>query len=128
MNAALLSLASMLTLTSCNSTASGAAVGGGIGAAAGAIAGNNIDGLSKGEGALIGGAVGAIAGGAHGRQNQRINQLEQDANTQIINVRNSNGSYTPVELRREGPNWVGPRGEVYTNLPTEGQLSQSYGF
>ena len=118
----------MLTLSSCNSTASGAAVGGGIGAVAGAIAGNNIDGISTGEGAVMGGVVGAVAGGAHGHQNKRINQLERDANTQIVNVQNSNGSYTPVELRREGSNWIGPKGEVYTNLPTPGQLSQTYGF
>ncbi len=118
----------MVSFSSCNSTASGAAVGAGVGAGAGAIAGNNIDGLSKGEGALIGAGLGAIIGGSQGRQNKRMNQLEQNSNTQIINVQNSNGSYTPVELRRRGTQWVGPRGEVYNNLPTPGQLSQSYGF
>ncbi|MFT4550044.1 MAG: phage tail tape-measure protein [Verrucomicrobiales bacterium] len=125
---ACLSLCSTLSFTSCNSTASGAAVGGGLGAGAGAIIGNNVDGLSTGEGALIGGVLGAVAGGVNGRQNQRLNEAERNANTQIINVQNSNGSFTPVELRRQGNQWVGPRNERYNNLPTEGQLSQSYGF
>jgi outer membrane lipoprotein SlyB len=128
LSTACLSLASSSVLTSCDTTASGALVGGAAGAGLGAIAGNNIHGLSKGEGALIGGAAGALIGGAHGRQQQQINQTRNEANTQIVNVRNSNGSTTPVTLVRQGSQWQGPRGEMYNNLPSQGQLSQSYGF
>ncbi len=46
----------------------------------------------------------------------------------VINVSNSNGSYTPVALRREGGTYVGPRGERYLHLPTEEQLQGAYGL
>jgi hypothetical protein len=42
---------------------------------------------------------------------------------------NSNGSRTPVELRRaEGGLYVGPKGEYYTGLPDNEQLRQLYGM
>ncbi|MDO8730462.1 MAG: hypothetical protein Q7J69_04675 [Candidatus Omnitrophota bacterium] len=49
-------------------------------------------------------------------------------NTVVINVVNSNGSYTPVTLRQEGGSYVGPRGERYLHLPTEEQLQGAYGL
>ena len=50
------------------------------------------------------------------------------ADTVVINVPNSNGSYTPVTLRRAGGLYIGPRGEQYLNLPTVEQLQGVYGL
>lgn len=120
-------------------TATGAGLGAVLGAGAGLIAGNNIKGISKTEGAVAGAVVGGLLGGVMGNQrdaaarqntavNQRLNSVEQQANTTVINIANSNGSTTPVVLHRSGTQWVGPRGEVYNNLPTEAQLKPVYGF
>jgi len=107
-------------------------VGAGAGAIAGAMAGNNIRGLNSGEGAVAGAALGAIIGAALGAQqdtfSQRINAVSEQASTTIINVKNSNGSFTPVVLRKAGTQWMGPRGEYYNALPTEEQLQKPYGF
>lgn len=43
-------------------------------------------------------------------------------------ITNSNGSQTSVSLQKSGPGFVGPRGEYYTNMPTEKQLRIVYGF
>lgn len=43
-------------------------------------------------------------------------------------VTNSNGSRISVELVKDGPWYVGPRGECYTNIPTNEQLRVVYGF
>lgn len=43
-------------------------------------------------------------------------------------VTNSNGSRTSVKLTKEGPWYVGPRGEYYTSMPTNEQLRLAYGF
>ena len=43
-------------------------------------------------------------------------------------ITNSNGSRTSVKLTREGPWYVGPRGEYYAEMPTNGQLRVVYGF
>lgn len=43
-------------------------------------------------------------------------------------ITNSNGSKTSVKLTREGPWYVGPRGEYYTEMPTNEQLRVVYGF
>ena len=137
-----MALVGILILASgCTTTGRGAAIGAGAGTALGAASGAIIGHQSghTGEGALIGGLVGAAAGtatgAAVGHANQRnreqdaaIAQAQQDANTQIVNVKNSNGSITPVRLVRQGATWVGPRGEVYTSLPTEEQLRSVYGF
>ncbi len=45
----------------------------------------------------------------------------------IIQVHNSNGSITPVELTKEGNIYIGPKGEQYEKLPTEEDL-KAYGF
>ena len=123
-----------LSLSSCagpNQTA-GTAIGAGAGALAGGIAGNNIRGINKTEGAIAGALVGGLIGNQMGRQQDEINQVRSEVaaqNVQVINVRNSNGSYTPVRLQRvSGETWQGPRGEVYNGLPSERQLRQLYGF
>jgi len=43
-------------------------------------------------------------------------------------VTNSNGSRTSVQLTRNGPWYVGPRGEYYAEMPTNEQLRVAYGF
>ena len=120
-------------------TALGAGTGALLGAGAGMMAGNNIKGISRTEGAIAGALVGGLLGGVMGNQqdavkrqnesvNQRLNSVEAQANTTVVNITNSNGSTTPVVLHRSGNQWVGPRGEQYSSLPTEAQLRPVYGF
>ncbi len=58
----------------------------------------------------------------------RIEDIRQDANTVIVNITNSNGSITPVTLRRSGNVWIGPKGEQYLSIPTAEQLKPIYGM
>ncbi len=115
------------------------ATGAGLGAIVGAMAGNNVKGINRGEGAIAGAALGALIGAAMGAQqddmnqqmgavNRHIDAVNETATTTIINVKNSNGSYTPVVIRKVGNQYVGPRGEYYGALPTEDQLKAPYGF
>ena len=53
---------------------------------------------------------------------------KQEAVTSTVNIPNSNGSTTPVLIRRQGNVWVGPKGEQYTSYPTVEQLKPVYGF
>lgn len=46
----------------------------------------------------------------------------------VIQVHNSNGSITPVEVEKKGDIYIGPKGEQYEQLPTEEQLLPVYGF
>lgn len=46
----------------------------------------------------------------------------------VIQVHNSNGSITPVEVEKKGNIYIGPKGEQYEQLPTEEQLKPVYGF
>jgi len=48
--------------------------------------------------------------------------------TIIVWVTNTNGSKTSVKLTRDGSWFVGPRGEYYTEMPTNEQLRVAYGF
>ena len=102
--------------------ATGAEVGGGIGAVAG-----------NGKGAVIGGLGGAAVGYMIGNERDKSKMAAQNqaayeaANTEVVNVQNSNGSYTPVELHRSGGEWIGPRGERYLSFPTQEQLRPMYG-
>ena len=123
---------SFIFVTGCETQAqTGAAVGGLGGAAIGALAGGH---HHAGEGALIGGAVGAGGGYIVGNEadkkqmNQQIQTAQQEANTTVVNITNSNGSVTPVTLRRSGNVWVGPRGEQYMSIPTSDQLKPIYGM
>lgn len=110
-----------------------AVMGAALGGLAGGVIGNNSHGaFGNGEGAVAGAALGALLGGLMGNQqdqfNAQIGAVNEAAMTTVINVRNSNGSYTPVTLRRAGNQYVGPRGEYYGALPTEEQLKGPYGF
>ena len=108
------------------------ATGAGMGAIVGAMAGNNVKGINRGEGAVAGALLGSIIGAAMGAQqdnfNQQIGAVNEAATTSMVNVKNSNGSYTPVLIRKTGNQFVGPRGEYYSAMPTVEQLKAPYGF
>jgi len=119
-----------------NEAQKGAGLGALIGAGTGAIVGHQ-----KGktvEGALIGSAVGGGAGYLIGNEadkkkikaetQQAVQSVREEANTMVVNIKNSNGSITPVTIRRVGNKWVGPKGEEYLAPPTEKQLRPVYGF
>lgn len=115
-----------------NRAPQGALLGGLLGAGLGAIVGHQSG--HAAEGAAIGGALGAGGGYVVGNEQDKSQlqaqnaQAIQAANTVVINVTNSNGSITPVTLRREGSEYVGPKGERYIQLPTPEQLHPVYGF
>lgn len=108
---------------------SGALIGTGVGAGVGALA-------SRGSaaGTLIGAAVGGGAGYIVGneadkkQQQQQMQNTQQQMNSILVNIHNSNGSVSTVRLNRSGTGYVGPRGEFYDHLPTEAELSPVYGF
>jgi len=104
-----------------------------IGTAAGAGIGQAIG--RDTQSTLIGAGIGAGAGYMIGSEQDKKKaaaereQLRQEMNTVTINITNSNGSITPVTLRKQGVVYIGPRGETYTTLPTAEQLKQAgYGF
>ncbi len=110
-----------------------AAMGAALGGLAGGVIGNNSHGaFGNGEGAVAGAALGALLGGLMGNQtdtfNAQLGAVNEMASTVVINVQNTNGSYTPVTLRRAGNQYIGPRGEYYGALPSEAQLKGPYGF
>jgi hypothetical protein len=105
---------------------SGALIGSGVGAGVGALAGRG-----SAEGTLIGAAVGGGAGyivGNEGDKKQQMQSMQQQQNSVLINIHNSNGSIITVKVTRSGVGYVGPRGEYYDHLPTEAELRPVYGF
>ena len=118
-----------LLVSGCESDAqTGAGIGALAGAGIGQLAGRDT------EATLIGAAIGAGAGYIIGNEQDKKKQKTEmenqadDVDTVIVNVVNSNGSVTPVKLRRKGTGYVGPRGEYYETLPTSEQLKPAYGF
>lgn len=105
-----------------------ALLGSAIGAGAGQLIGRDT------QSTLIGAGVGAGAGYMIGneqdkaRQRQEINAIRSEASTETVWITNTNGSQIPVRLVKDGPAYIGPRGERYPNRPTEDQLRQVYGF
>jgi hypothetical protein len=107
-----------------------------IGSALGALAGAGIGQLAGGdtEATLIGAAVGAGAGYMLGNEtDKKVAVAERDAiradqNSTVVWITNSNGSQVPVRLAKNGPAYIGPRGELYNRLPTQDQLRPVYGF
>jgi hypothetical protein len=128
----------------CESNAqTGALIGAGAGAGIGQAIGHNTQ--STLLGGTMGGAIGYGVGNEQDKKKtraeieslrqeniqmrQQSTQMQQEMSTVTINVTNSNGSITPVTLRRQGVVYIGPRGETYTTLPTQEQLKQAgYGF
>jgi len=107
-----------------NTALLGAAAGAGIGALAGG------DTEATLTGAAIGGGAGYIIGNESDKQKtrQEMANIRAEQNTVTVWITNSNGSKIPVKLTRSGPNYVGPRGELYSTMPTEEQLKMVYGF
>jgi len=113
----------------CESDAqTGALLGTAAGAGVGALAGGDTEGTLIG--AAVGGGVGYMLGSEQDKKKTQaeIDSLRQEMNIVTVNITNSNGSITPVRLRKQGVGYVGPRGEYYDKLPTEEQLKPIYGF
>jgi uncharacterized protein YcfJ len=129
---AVLILAGMI-ITGCeNQAQNNALIGSGVGAGVGAIVGHQSG--HAAEGALIGGAVGGGTGYIVGneadkkQQQQQMQSLQAQANSELVNIHNSNGSVIAVRVTRSGTGYLGPRGEFYDHLPTEAELKPVYGF
>ena len=122
----------LVFVTGCESDAqTGALIGTAIGVAAGQAIGGDTESTLIGAGA--GAAGGYMIGSEQDKQKMKAEiaaarEAASTANTMTVNITNSNGSITPVILRKQGNMWVGPRGEQYTTLPTEEQLKPVYGF
>jgi len=117
-------------ISGCQSDAqTGALIGGAAGAGIGQLAGKDT------KSTLIGAAVGSGAGYMLGNEADKkktkaeMEGIRQEMNTVTVNVTNSNGSVTPVTLRKQGVGYIGPKGEYYNSLPTSEQLRQAgYSF
>jgi len=83
-------------------------------------------------GALMGAAifgVGEFLHQADELDKKEVNKSRDECEEKIIvDVHNSNGSITPVPLKKKGDNYIGPKGERYEELPTEEQLKPVYGM
>jgi hypothetical protein len=107
---------------------SGALIGTGVGAGIGALAGRSA------ASTLIGGAVGGGAGyiigneGDKKQQQQQMRNMQEQMDSVLVNIHNSNGSVSTIRLTRSGIGYVGPRGEFYDHLPGEAELRPVYGF
>jgi hypothetical protein len=119
----------LLIISGCQSGAqTGTALGGLAGAGVGQLAGKDT------KSTLIGAAVGAGAGYIFGNESDKrktqnqMYAMNNEINSQIVNVTNSNGSVIQVKLQRQGVGWVGTRGEYYAKIPSEDQLRPVYGF
>jgi hypothetical protein len=123
-----LTLIGTLFIFGCSDAESTALLGTAAGAGIGSLAGGDTE--STLMGAAIGGGAGYVIGNESDKKKtqQQIDQLRAEQNVVTVWITNSNGSRTPVRLRRQGPSYVGPNGEVYNNMPTEDELRPIYGF
>jgi len=99
----------------------GAAVGAGVGQAIGGSTGAT----------LAGAGIGAAGGYMIGREQDKKKARSADVqrlDEVTVNVVNSNGSITPVRLKKQGAGYVGPKGEYYDHLPSPNELKSAYGF
>ncbi len=123
---AVLGFLALIIAAGCESRAmSGAAIGSAAGAGVGAIAGRSAE--STLIGGAVGGGLGYIVGNEQDKKAER-QAVNSQLNTVTVYITNSNGSVSAVNLQRQGPGYVGPRGEYYNTLPTESQLRPIYGF
>ena len=104
-----------------------AAIGGAI---IGGIIGHQSD--EPGEGAAIGAAVFGITQllGEIDRQHKKCEHEHEDECMEnvVVEIHNSNGSISPVKLKKDGSAYIGPKGERYEEMPTEEQLKPIYGL
>ncbi|MBN1765347.1 MAG: hypothetical protein JW860_08835 [Sedimentisphaerales bacterium] len=90
------------------------------GALVGLIVGHQSD--EDCNGAWIGAAIGG--GGALLSQTDALSGEEC---VKVI-ITNPNGSTTPVQLKKKGDRYVGPKGEHYNHLPSADELRPLYGI
>ena len=120
----------LLIMAGCESDAqTDGLIGAGIGAGLGQAIGGDT------EATMIGAGVGAAGGYMVGSESDKKKTRQEAAavseaqNYVTLWITNTNGSKTPVQLRKDGyGGYIGPRGEHYNNLPTEAQLQQLYGM
>ena len=126
-------IAVVLGIAGCeNDAQTGALLGGAIGTGVGALAGGDT------ESTLIGAGVGTGAGYLLGnesdkkkerdRTDRELANIRAEQNTVDVWITNSNGSKKLVRLKKSGPNYIGPRGEIYSSMPSEEDLRSVYGF
>ncbi len=83
-------------------------------------------------GALMGAAIFGVGEFLH--QADELDKKEVKKSTNeceekiFVDVHNNNGSITPVQLKKKGDVYIGPKGERYEQLPTEEQLKPIYGM
>ncbi|MBN2182888.1 MAG: hypothetical protein JW715_13335 [Sedimentisphaerales bacterium] len=88
----------------------------------------------EGEGAAIGAALFGVGELLNQIDNPKEKKEHKDKDDNgckevyVIQVHNSNGSVTPIEVEKKGDTYIGPKGEHYEQLPTEEQLKPVYGF
>ena len=123
----------VLALSGCETDAQNTALlGTALGAGIGALAGGDTEGALVG--AAVGGGTGYIVGNESDKKKDKVKtQAEIDAvraeqNVITVWITNSNGSQIPVKLVKNGPSFIGPRGEHYQTMPTQEQLKTVYGF
>jgi hypothetical protein len=119
----------LLLVSGCETKAQNTALlGTAIGAGAGQLIGGNT------QATLIGAGIGAGAGYIIGNEQDKAAQrkaaqtVRTESTTETVWITNTNGSQIPVKLVKDGPAYVGPRGERYPSKPTDEQLRQVYGF
>jgi len=98
------------------------------GAIVGGIVGHQSD--EGAEGAAVGAAifgVGALLGEIDDLNREAERKDDDDEEEVVFQIRNDNGSETPVVFKKKGSTYVGPEGEHYNQLPTEEQLRPIYG-
>ena len=120
---------SLVWVAGCEGEAQNSAlIGSAIGAGVGALAGGDTEGALIG--AAVGGGVGYVAGNESEKKKtqQQIANVAAEQNVETVWITNSNGSQLPVKLRKDGPGYIGERGERYPSMPTEEQLKQLYGM
>jgi hypothetical protein len=101
------------------------------GALIGGIVGHQSE--EPGEGAAVGAVIFGVAELLHqideaAEKEEECEDEDEQAEEVVTRVRNSDGSVTPVVLRKQGWTYIGPNGERYEQLPTEEQLRPIYGL
>ncbi|MEK7994648.1 MAG: hypothetical protein AAB403_12660 [Planctomycetota bacterium] len=99
-----------------------------LGALVGGIVGYQSE--EPGEGAAVGAVVLGVGEllSQLDREHKDRERKDECAKQVVVEIHNDNGSITPVKLKKEGSDYMGPRGERYEELPTEEQLKSIYGL
>ena len=119
----------IITLAGCETEAQRSATTGAIlGAGAGQLLGRDTQSTMIGAG--VGAGVGYMIGNEEDkiRQRRELESIRAESNVETIWITNSNGSQIAIRLIKDGPGYIGPRGERYASRPTQEQLRMIYGF